>query len=146
MDRSLLPLDRKPEAHTGSYWAVPRLEGPAAGPENLGMPPPPMQLEAAVLARVTFSGALNEAAKWSGKDDLTIAAEIHISAGYMSRAMRSVWQQWAKRLVAFMRATNSCAPLQWIAHQVGCDVVVRSSRDARIRELEAQLREARQLA
>ncbi|MGN6518540.1 MAG: hypothetical protein ACTHK2_03845 [Dokdonella sp.] len=103
-------------------------------------------LDPLLLARVSFNGALNEAAKWSGKDDQAIAAEIHISQGYMSRAMRGVWQQWAKRLVAFMRATNSCAPLQWLAYQVGCDVVVRSTREARIRELEAQLREARQLA
>lgn len=143
MDRSLLPLDRKPEAHVGSYWAVPHLAAPDPGPEHLGPPPAPMLLEPVVLARVSFSGALNEAAKWSGKDDLTIAAEIHISPGYMSRAMRGVWQQWAKRLVAFMRATNNRAPLQWLAHQVGCEIVLHSAREARLRQLEAEIRELR---
>jgi hypothetical protein len=138
MDRSLCPVDRKPEAITRNHWQVADA-APPLGPES-----PPTLLEPSVLARVTFSGALNEAAKSSGKDDLTIADEIHISAGYMSRAMRGIWQAWAKRLVLFMRATNSRAPAQWIAHQVGCDLVVRSSREARIRELEQALVEARQ--
>lgn len=135
MDRSLCPVDRKPVATAGNHWQVEE-RAPALGPESS-----PTLLAAALLLRVSFSGALNEAAKASGKDDLTIADEIHISAGYMSRAMRGLWEQWAKRLVAFMRATNSRAPAQWIAHQVGCDLVVRASSDARIRELEAELRE-----
>lgn len=138
MHRSLSPVDRKPEAITGNHWNVVDAP-PALGPETA-----PSLLDPYLLARVTFSGALNEAAKSSGKDDLAIAAEIHISAGYMSRAMRGIWQAWAKRLVLFMRATNSRAPAQWIAHQVGCDLVVRTSREARIRELEQALVEARQ--
>ncbi len=135
MDHSLCRVDRKPEATTGNHWKVVD-DAPALGAVSA-----PLVLELAVLVRVTFSGALNESAKASGKDDLTIADEIHISAGYMSRAMRGLWEQWARRLVAFMRATNSRAPAQWIAHQVGCDLVARAHNDARIRELEAELRE-----
>jgi len=135
MDRSLQPVEWKPEASAGKHWQV------EASPPALGPEPPPTMLDPFLLARVSFSGALNEAAKSSGKEDQAIAAEIHISAGYMSRAMRGIWQHWAKRLIAFMRATNSRAPLQWIAHQVGCEVVVRSTRDARIRELEAELQQ-----
>jgi hypothetical protein len=135
MDRSLQPLEWKPVATDGKHWA----SGP--GVEDLGAPPAPHVLEPALLARVSFGGALNESAKSSGLEDQAIAAEIHISAGYMSKAMRGVWQAWAKRLVLFMRVTNSRAPAQWIAHQVGCDLVVRSTRDARIRELEAELQQ-----
>lgn len=132
MDRTVLEVEWKPKEITGNRWQV---DAPPLGPESL-----PTVLEGFVLDRVSFSGALNEAAKTSGKDDLSIAAEIHISPGYMSRAMRGVWQQWAKRLIAFMRATNSRAPLQWLAHQVGCDVVIRSSREAEIAALREQLR------
>jgi hypothetical protein len=78
------------------------------------------------VARASFSGCLNEAAKHSGMDDHEIADAIHICHGYMSRFMRGVAQQWAKRLVAFMRKTQSYAPLQWIADQMGCDILVRS--------------------
>lgn len=138
MDRSLTPTERKPVDTGGNHWQV------LDAPPTLGPETPPLLLEPFLLARVTFSGALIESAKASGKDDLSIATEIHISPGYMSKVMRGVWQQWAKRLIAFMRATNSRAPAQWIAHQVGCDLVVRSSREARIRELEQALIEARQ--
>jgi len=135
MDRSVHPVEWKPEETNGKHWAV------AHAPEDLGPPPAPHVLAVSVLATVSFCGALNEAAKSSGKEDQHIAAEIHISTGYMSKAMRGVWQTWALRLVRFMRATNSRAPLQWIAHQVGCEVVLHSTRDARIRELEAELRQ-----
>ena len=45
----------------------------------------------------------------------------------------------ALRVVRFMRVTGSIAPLQWLADQIGCDVVVRDVSFARIRELEAEL-------
>ncbi len=73
---------------------------------------------------------------------------IHISHGYMSRFMRGVAQQWAKRLVAFMRETRSIAPLQWLADQMGCDVVQSTrfrlswSWRARVAELERDGRAA----
>ena len=109
----------------------------------LGEVAQPQTLPEAILAKISFNGCLNEAAKHSGKEDQDIADEIHISHGYMSKVMRGVWQQWAKRLVAYMNATQSRAPLQWIAFQVGCDVVLRTERERRIRELEAQLAEAK---
>ena len=137
LDRTVSLVEAKPKEITGNHWSA---EAPPLGPESL-----PTVLDAPVLARVSFSGALNQAAKDSGLEDQMIAEKIHISAGYMSRAMRGVWQTWAKRLIAFMRVTNSRAPLQWLAHQVGCDLVIRSSREARIRELEAQLAQERSL-
>lgn len=94
-----------------------------------------------VIERATFNGCLTEAARHSGLEDQEIADAIHICHGYMSRFMRGVAQQWAKRLVAFMRVTRSHAPLQWMAHQMGCEVVVRDSQAHRIAALQAQLRE-----
>ena len=99
----------------------------------------PQMLAEAILAKISFNGCLNEAAKHSGKEDQDIADEIHISHGYMSRFMRGVGQQWAKRLVTYMNATHSRAPLQWIAWQVGCDVVARTAQEAQIRALRQQL-------
>jgi hypothetical protein len=99
-----------------------------------------------IIRMASFSGALSYAAQHCGKDDQQIAEEISISAGYMSKAMRSVWAHWAKRLVNFMQATNSVVPLQWIANEVGCDIRVRAAEDARLQALEDQIRELRRRA
>lgn len=131
MDHSVCPVEWKVKASAGKHSQVEML-----GPES-----PPTLLDAFVLVRATFNGALNESVRRSGKEDQQIADEIHISAGYMSRFMRGVGQQWAKRLVAFMHATNSRAPLQWIAHQVGCEVVLKDSRAVEVAALRAKLRE-----
>lgn len=98
-------------------------------------------LPQAIVSRASFSGCLGKAALHSGKEDHEIADEIHISHGYMSKFMRNVGQQWAKRLVAFMRATQSLAPLQWIADQMGCDVVQRGSVAAELAAAKARLLE-----
>lgn len=98
-------------------------------------------LDACVIAQATFNGCLVSAAHHSGKDDQEIADEIHICHGYMSRFMRGVGQQWAKRLVAFMRSTQSLAPLQWMAEQMGCDIVVRHRLAAEAQQLRARLAE-----
>jgi hypothetical protein len=94
-----------------------------------------------LMASVSFNGCLNEAARHSGKDDHEIADECHVSAGYFSRFMRSVGSQQAKRLVAFMRSTRSLAPLQWLAHQMGCDLVLRSSVAAELAAARARVAE-----
>jgi hypothetical protein len=79
------------------------------------------------------------ASQFSGKEDQDLAPEIHISQGYMSRFMRGVGEQWAKRVVAFMRVTGSLAPLQWLAEQMGCDIVQRDPQAERIARLEREL-------
>lgn len=99
------------------------------------------QVPHAVVAASSFNGCLIEAARYSGKEDQEIADEIHISHGYMSRFMRGVAQQWAKRLVAFMRATQSLAPLQWIANQMGCDITLRSVVSAELAAARARVAE-----
>ena len=60
--------------------------------------------------------------------------------------MRGVGQQWARRMVAFMRSTNSTAPLQWMAEQMGCDVVQRDSRAAEVAALKQRLQELERAA
>lgn len=125
----------------GTEWKVKASAGKHSQVEVLGPESAPTLLDAFVLVRASFNGALNESVRRSGKEDQQIADEIHISAGYMSRFMRGVGQQWAKRLVAFMHATNSRAPLQWLAHQVGCEVVLKDSRAVEVAALMARLKE-----
>lgn len=83
----------------------------------------------AAVERSTFMQCMSEAARHSQLEDLEIARRIGISPGYMSKFMRHVGTQWAERLISYMRETNSIAPLQWIAHQVGCEVVTRVAQD-----------------
>lgn len=108
--------------------------------------PQPRTLPAPVLARCSFSGCLHECVRGDGRTDEQIALAINISAGYMSKFLRSVGEAWARRLVKFMRETNCIAPLQKLADDMGCELVMRSSREARIRELEAQLTDMRRSA
>lgn len=65
-------------------------------------------------------------------EDKQIAKEIPISNGYMSKFLGNVGEQWAKRLVKFMRVTQSLGPLQWIADQMGCDITLRSAMSAEL--------------
>jgi hypothetical protein len=133
MNRTVAAIDRNTEAFGGiqSFQPGLALMGLVSGQKML-----PLE----IVQQATFSGCLCAAAMYSGKDDQTLATEIHISQGYISRAMRGVWENWAKRLVAFMRATNSIAPLQWIAEQVGCDVHPRAAVEREKAELRARLR------
>jgi hypothetical protein len=142
MERSFRPAEWNTEASAGMCSQVP-LPGMLCAVGEMH------SLAFIVVASASFSGCLVAAAQHSGKEDQDLAEEIHISQGYMSRFMRGVAQQWAKRLVAFMRATNSLAPLQWLAYQMGCELVARSAAEreamalrARLLELERQGRAA----
>lgn len=133
MDRSFHPTEWKPQETTGKRWQ--------ASLPLIGEVPKPSQIEQAVVHRATFSGALNDAAKHSGMEDWDIAEKIHISHGYMSKFMRSVGEQWAKRLIHFMRVTGSLAPLQWLADQMGCDITVRHVLSAELAAARALIAE-----
>jgi hypothetical protein len=134
MSATVCAVEWKPQDITGN--------GTQAGlPGVIGSVSKMQELEAAFIARADFNGVLCAAARHSGKDDLRLAEEIHVSAGYMSKFMRGVGQQWANRIVLFMRVTRSLAPLQWIADQMGCDITVRSALDAERRALQARARE-----
>lgn len=138
MDRSFHPTEWKPEASAGNHSQV--------SLALIGEVPRQQLLDAVVVQRATFNGVLNEACKNSGMEDQEIADLIHISHGYMSKFMRGVAHQWAKRMVAFMRITNSLAPLQWMAHQMGCRLVMendvaRALAEARARVADLERRE-----
>lgn len=134
-------------SHASTFRGADRQPQATAGKDSqaslplLGIVPRPQLLAPEVIGRATFNGVLSEAARHSGLDDQDIADALNICHGYMSRFMRGVAQQWAKRLVLFMRVTGSLAPLQWMAEQLGCDVVQRDSRAAEVAALQARLLE-----
>jgi len=133
MDCTFDPTEWKPQASAGNRSQ--------AGLALIGEVPREQLLDQRVVSRSTFNGCLNEAVRHSGLEDQQIADRIYISHGYMSRFMRGVGQQWAKRLVAFMRETRSLAPLQWIADQMGCDITVRSALSAELAAAKALIAE-----
>jgi hypothetical protein len=117
MRTSLAPGDMHTEAcermHSQASLA---LIGAVSGPHML-----PIEF----VQQASFSGALHSATMHSGKDDQTIADEIHISQSYMSRLMSGMFQKWVEVFIRFSNATNSRVPLQWLADRLGCDIVVR---------------------
>lgn len=105
----------------------------------IGEVPRPRMIDMA--GGMSFSGVLSYSCMTSGMDDYQIADRLHISHGYMSRFLRETGEQWAKRLVRFMRETGCLGPLQWIAHEMGCELVIKDRRAAEIAELKAKLKE-----
>lgn len=73
--------------------------------------------------------------------DYQVADAISVSHGHMSKVLKGTANLSGKRLVKFMRETQSIAPLQWLAEQMGCDVVQRSAQ-AEVERLREKLREA----
>lgn len=131
MNATVSPVDRQLKATTANHSQKPM---PFMGlVDELQVLPP------TVLVRTTFNGCLNEAVRHCGMDDQLVAEALPVCKGYFSRFMRGVAEQWAKRLIRFMQITRSLAPLQWMAHQMGCDLVVRDLQAAQIAELEQQL-------
>lgn len=129
MSSSLGAIDRQPQAIVGNQREMP----------FFSVAPDRQALSSDIVSRMSFTGALSEAMRHCGQDDQDIAEQIHVCNGYMSRFLRSVGQQWAKRMVSFMRATNSIVPLQWIAHQMGCSVVMRDPLEIENELLKAKL-------
>lgn len=84
-------------------------------------------LDASLIARCTFTGALTECLRHDGRDDQEIARAIHISKGYLSKLLRSVWAAQITRLTRFMRETRCAAPLQKIADEMGFELRPKKS-------------------
>lgn len=142
MSTNVHPTDRKPEATVGDCWLQ--------RPLNLLSEAPPARAAVLMPQQVIdgfgFSAVLAYAALHSGMDDQQIAEELSICKGYMSRFLRGVAESWAKRLVRFCRVTHNLGPLQWMAAQLGCDLVQRDTRAAEVAELKARLRALEQAA
>ena len=89
----------------------------------------------------SWDGAMRYAVQRSGMDQYEVADEMSVSHGHMSKVMRGTGGFYGPRLVRFMRTTRSLAPLQWLAHEMGCDLVPRSIAAAEIAALRTRLRE-----
>jgi hypothetical protein len=112
----------------------------------LGAVRAPLRMADDLVARISAVGALRYAVQLAGRDDFEIADEIGISHGYMSKVLKGTAGLHGARLVRFMRVTNSIAPLQWFAEQMGCDVVQRDARSAEVAALRARLEELERAA
>jgi hypothetical protein len=135
MDRSVQPVEWKPADIAGNDVVSERRMPFMASVQ------PPVLVPHYVIDRCSFSGALNECVRCDGRPDNEICRDLHISAGYMSKFLRSVGEAWFKRMVLFMRTTRCLAPLQKLAHEMGCDVVLRSSVAAELAEARARVAE-----
>lgn len=135
MQPTLRPIDWKDQASIGNDTQVQR-----AFP-MLSEVPPLVVADQSFICRASWDGVCRLAVQQSGKDDFEVADEVAISHGYISKILRGTAGLYGKRLVKFMLATHSLAPLQWLAEQVGCDVVPRSVQSAEIARLKAQLAE-----
>lgn len=98
------------------------------------------------VQRASWEGSIRYSTQRSGMDDYEVADKLHISAGYMSNVLKGTAGLYGLRLVKFMKLTGSLAPLQWLADQMGCDLVQRDPAKARIEELERELETLRKQA
>lgn len=135
MGSTVHPSEWKAKESSGTSTQVPM--------SFLAEVPAVQMLAHSVYSVASFTGCLIEACRHSGKEDQQLADQIHVSPGYFSKFVRRVGEAWARRLVRFMRATNSVAPLQWFAYQMGCELTLLDAQAARIARLEAELMDAR---
>lgn len=136
------PQQWKPEDTSGNHPRQGELRIHAEAP-----PPKVMQLlPASVLVGATCTQVLQYAAMYSGMDQEQLSKRVLISKSYMTKFLNGVGQAWARRFVKFMLETGCLGPLQWIADQVGCELVVRDSRAAELASLKARLNELERAA
>jgi hypothetical protein len=115
----------------------------------IGAVPTPVLADPDFIARASWEGALRFAAQRAGMDDFEIADQMHISHGYMSKALKGVAGWYGRRLVLFCRITGSVAPVQWMADQLGYELKPKApeSEVERLKRRVAELeREQRRLA
>lgn len=88
-----------------------------------------------------YRQAVTHAMRESGLSDYEIARLIGVSPGYFSKLTRAVGEAWARRVIAMVLVTRSRAPLEWMAQEVGCEIVPTgelSALRARVAELEGR--------
>lgn len=74
-------------------------------------------------------------------------ASVHLTAlAADSHRLGSHGRAQDKGRFTFCRVTQSLAPIQWMAEQVGCDLVQRDSRAAEIAELRQRLQQLERAA
>lgn len=142
MGSTVSATDRQLQATTGDHWLQRPLNLLAEAPPLRQLVVMPQQ----VIESFGFSAVLSYAALHSGMDDQQIAGELSICKGYMSRFLRGVAESWARRLVRFCRVTNNLGPMQWMAAQLGFDLVQRDTRAAEVAALKQRLQELERAA
>jgi hypothetical protein len=141
MGTSIAAQQWKPEESGGNRWGSQR-EIPTFGQVVFRRSDPQ------VIARRTFSGALNACLNHCGREHQHVAKDVHVSTGYLSKLLAGVWEAQQRRLVRFMQATQCVAPLEWTAEQMGFELRERKTElerraeaaEAEAAELRAQIR------
>lgn len=141
MGQSMPFTDRKPEATMRKDWVSEQANLPL-----IGEAPTPHLACPSFVGVASWAGALRYAVQRSGRDDYEIADELAISHGYISRVMRGTANLSGDKLVRLMQETQSLAPLQWLADQMGFELRPKQSEKdalrARLAQLEAEERRA----
>lgn len=102
----------------------------------------PIEADTEFIRRASWDGCMRYAVQRSGMDDYEVADEMHMSHGNISKILKGTAGLWGQRLVTFMRVTESIAPLQWLAEQMGYELRQKAPNQ-RIAELEAELERER---
>lgn len=134
----------KPEETRGTREIPPQRQMPLLTP--VGAPQRFRMLPPAVLTGASFSHTLQHAALHSCLDQAHLAHELGISKSYMTKFLAGVCERWAVLLVRFMTEACCLGPLQWMAAQVGCELVQSDARAAEVAELRQRLRELERAA
>ncbi len=98
------------------------------------------------VQRMSAAAAMRCAVQRCDLDQFEVADKIPISHGYMSKVLKGTAGLHGPKLVKFMSVTESVAPLQWLAQQMGCEVVIRDKRAAERAALLARLAELEEKA
>lgn len=98
-------------------------------------------LPSGALRGASFSSILMNAVLRSDYDQRSLAEKMHISEGYTSRFLKTRAEAWAKRIVRFMQLTNDLGALQWMAEQMGCEIVIRACVEAELAAAKARVAE-----
>jgi plasmid maintenance system antidote protein VapI len=144
MAGSIVSTDRKAEATIAKHWVTEPVQREIRTFHALQ---PAQGASGDFIKRASWDGVLRYAVQRSGMDDYEVADKINISHGYISRVLKGTAGLWGDRMVAFMRATGSIAPLQWLADQMGFELRMKELTEeemlrARLAELESKRRDA----
>jgi DNA-binding MarR family transcriptional regulator len=133
MGQSIAAQQWKPEEIGGNDWATSRQGELPCGVVEARF----HTLEPHFVTTMKFAGAIAACLQHDGRSDEEIAKKIHISKGYMSKLLRSVWEAQYRRLRAFMRETRCVAPLQKLADDFGFVLTAKapSEKDVLLRRL-----------
>lgn len=99
-----------------------------------------------VAMQKTFSAALGLATQVSGLEDKEIYLTLGIDAGHWSRIKKGEAHFQLDLLAEFCKTVGNTVVPEWIAHQVGCALVLlKSEAERRAEEAEKALAKEREI-